>query len=230
VRDTGPGVPADKREAIFAPFVQADDSMSRRHGGAGLGLAISARLVELMGGQIWLESEIGQGSTFHFLLPLGPAPAAAAPSPVPPPIRAAGPIEPPSAPPLRVLVAEDNAINQALVRSLLQKQGHTVVLVANGRDVIEAYQQQEFDVVLMDVQMPDIDGFEATALIRRHQEQTGRRTPIIAMTAHAMKGDRERCLAMGMDGYLAKPMAAAELWQLLARLGSEALSGITQNE
>src|SRR5207248_9724737 len=125
-------------------------------------------------------------------------------------------VTPRAMPALKVLVAEDNAINQALVRSLLQKQGHQVILVADGRAAVEAYRQQSFDVVLMDVQMPVLDGFEATRLIREYQQQTGTRTPIYAMTAHAMKGDRERCLEMGMDGYLAKPIAASELWQMLA--------------
>ncbi len=134
------------------------------------------------------------------------------------PVREAPPpVTPPSVAPLHILVAEDNAINQVLVRSLLLKQGHSLILVDNGRKAVEAYEQETFDIVFLDISMPEMDGFEATALIRRHQETTGRRVPIFAMTAHAMKGDRERCLDAGMDGYLAKPLSAAELWQTLAR-------------
>jgi PAS domain S-box-containing protein len=367
VKDTGIGIPGDKQKAVFDPFIQADGSMSRKYGGTGLGLSISARLIELMGGKIWLESKLGQGSTFSFTLSLpladsaGPwsraasatslrglrvlivddnttnrliltemargwgmeptaaedgltalmllkeAAASGAPFPLvlldammpgmdgfalaaeiqrhpelaratimmltsadrggdgarcrslgiasslTKPFKASelfnsivkvlgpgsleqaarGPSTPPTGkeaspaqdgdmqpvvPSMKVLVAEDNAINQALVRSLLHKQGHKVVLVANGREAVDVYQQQSFDVVLMDVQMPVLDGFEATRLIREHQKGTGKRTPIYAMTAHAMKGDRERCLEMGMDGYLAKPISAAELWKTLSRL------------
>jgi CheY-like chemotaxis protein len=127
--------------------------------------------------------------------------------------------EVPPAAPLRVLVAEDHPLNQTLLLHLLRRQGHSAVLAGNGREAVAAYREQPFDVVLMDVQMPEMDGFEATALIREHERRTGRRTPVFAMTAHAMKGDRERCLAHGMDGYLAKPLAASKLWQTLAGLG-----------
>ncbi len=373
VQDTGIGIPAERRKAIFDPFVQADGSMSRRYGGTGLGLSISARLIELMGGRIWVESKLGEGSTFSFLLPLpeadpsvprpkrlegkalrglrvlivddnatnrlilaemtrgwgmeptavpdGPSALAAlkqavssktpyplvlldammpdmdgftlakemqahpelaratimmlssadqggdssrcrdlgiasyltkpfktselfnaivkllgsiglehslqsspAPTSVADPVREAPPAATDAAatvPSLRILVAEDNAINQALVRGLLLKQGHSLTLVDNGLKAVEAYERETFDVVFMDIQMPEMDGFEATSLIRRHEETVGRRVPIYAMTAHAMKGDRERCLEAGMDGYLAKPLSAAELWQTLARLASE---------
>jgi PAS domain S-box-containing protein len=356
VRDTGIGIPADKQAAVFEPFVQADGSMSRRYGGTGLGLSIAARLVELMGGRISLESAPGKGTTFHCTIPLplaageppreaSPAQAAAlrglrvlvvddnatnrrillemtrnwgmepvavadgpaalaelkrataaglayplvlldammpgmdgfalaekiqghpelargaimmltsgdrhgdparcrelgvaahltkpfkqselynailnalgasdvsatAPSPEPP-------AEVPPAPPLRVLVAEDHPINQTLLLHLLRRQGHAVVMTGNGKEAVAAYHEQPFDVVLMDVQMPEMDGFEATALIRAHEHRTGRHTPVYAMTARAMAGDRERCLMHGMDGYLAKPLAASELWRTLKQI------------
>jgi CheY-like chemotaxis protein len=373
VKDTGIGIPPEKFKAVFDPFVQVDGSMSRKHGGTGLGLSISSRLIELMGGNIMVESEVGKGSTFTFTLPLPEADASLArpsrpeqgslrgirvlvvddnamnrlilsemtrgwgmePSEasggavalamlreayassaefplvlldammpemdgfqlaeqiqrhpelaratimmlssageladgarckslgisthlakpfkaselhdaivtamgtvrlkVPDPDtshvapgRAGRTVDPaasvspaPSLPPMNCLVAEDNPINQILVRSLLQRQGHRVVLTGNGREVIEAYRQEPFDVVLMDISMPEMDGFEATAELRKVEEETGRRTPIVAMTAHAMKGDRERCMESGMDDYLAKPITAVELWQVLARVARQ---------
>ncbi|HKB39251.1 MAG TPA: response regulator, partial [Gemmataceae bacterium] len=133
------------------------------------------------------------------------------------------------APPLRVLVADDHPVNQTLLRCLLARQGHTVVLASNGREAVDFFKAQPFDVVLMDVSMPEMDGFEATARIRQHDAETGRHTPIIAMTAHAMKGDRERCLDAGMDAYLAKPLAASELWRALARVGEKGSRGVEEH-
>jgi len=360
VSDTGCGIPAEKRRLIFDPFTQADGSVTRRHGGTGLGLTISARLVELMGGRIWVDSEVGKGSTFHFTVAFGRVPhadskvrrafsyplagtrvlvvddnatnrlileamlrgwsmvpvavadgqtalvelekAALAGAPYPlvlldslmpgmsgfdvatqirarpylvgvsvmmltsedvsgharhcqelgvaayliKPIKQAElrrsiedvlgavgaapaalasigkavPAAPAPRRSLRILLAEDNPINQQLAVSLLQKQGHSVTVASDGRQAVVAWESESFDVVLMDVQMPEMDGFEATAAIRGRERLTGRHTPIIAMTAHAMRGDEERCLQAGMDGYLAKPVRANDLIGALQSLVS----------
>jgi signal transduction histidine kinase/DNA-binding response OmpR family regulator len=358
VRDTGVGISLDKQRSIFEPFVQADGSTTRRYGGTGLGLAIATKLVRMMGGHIWVESEAGQGSTFHFTarfalqrgskiryLPLPPqnlrglpvlvvddnatnrrileemlkswdmrpetvgsgqdalmamAHAVAEGEPFPlvlldammpemdgftlaeqirqnpdlagvtimmlssadrigdssrcrelgvvqyltKPIKQSDLLdaivkglgillnEPqakgsastgssmkgqtrPSERGLKILLAEDNAVNQKLTVRILEKHGHRAVVANNGTEVLAVLDQQSFDLVLMDVQMPEMGGFEATALIRDREKRTGRHLPIVAMTAHAMKGDRERCLEAGMDGYVAKPIQAAELLQAI---------------
>ena len=347
VSDTGIGIPSEKHAAIFGAFAQVDASTTRKYGGTGLGLTISARLVSMMGGRIWLESEPGKGSCFHFtvkfqkgqkhlgnqttpfagesvliagahagtreslaaiarrfgLLPIA-APsedeaverllgAAAAGKPfrflwcdaclgveriireprlnglrvillsggtvagdeqrsralgvaalLKKPVRsselraamlaalaepAAKPQADPGAPgrtipasPLRVLLAEDNVVNQKVGRRLIEKFGHSVVVVGDGRQAVRAVEEQEFDVVFMDVQMPELDGIEATAAIRERERTTGKHHRIIAMTAHAMKGDRERCLAAGMDGYLSKPIRVDELSAILAGIAAPA--------
>ena len=353
VTDTGLGIPADKQQAIFEAFTQVDGSMTRKYGGTGLGLTISARLVERMGGRIWVESNPGKGSTFHFTATLGlqkepvakPLPketvdlrdlpvlvvddnvtnrrileamlkhwqmkpttadggvpalallkqARDAGEPFPlilidaqmpemdgfalvdrikqdpglagatimmltsagqrgdaarcrelgitayliKPIRqselleaiqmALGNVSRSQAQPvlvtrhslretrrrLQILVVEDNAVNQALAIRLLEKRGHTVTVADDGREALAALDKQPFDLVLMDVQMPEMDGFEATAAIREKEKATGAHIPIIAMTAHAMKGDEERCLAAGMDAYISKPIQPTQLFQTI---------------
>jgi PAS domain S-box-containing protein len=355
VRDTGPGIAPDKQKLIFDAFAQADTSTARKYGGTGLGLTISSRLVEMMGGRLWLQSELGRGSCFHFTAQVGIARGAAlserveqvelgglpvlvvddnltnrrilgemlerwgtkpvlaasadealaalreAQQPATPfallltdanmpevdgftlveqarreaivcqtaimmltsggqrgdvarcqelgiaahlikPVsqselldailRVLGtkpwlaerprPVTRPSArkarQSLRILLAEDNVVNQRLASRLLEKRGHTVVVTSNGREAVEALERQSFDLVMMDVQMPQVDGFEATALIRERENGTGTHLPIIAMTAHAMTGDRERCLAAGMDSYVSKPIQSKELFEVIENL------------
>jgi two-component system, sensor histidine kinase and response regulator len=346
IRDTGIGIPANKQKTIFEPFSQADGSTARKFGGTGLGLTICARLVAMMKGRIWVESKVGQGSTFHFTVNLGLSHAATATPDVssailagvgvlvvgdsvahyrilaamlrgwgmrpvlaqsgsaafeflrqaeartgviltaislpdmdgftfveqlrksPGPGRGASVImlasagerektagyaelgvaaclmKPIGRPALldtlvralgssgsmvkltaaitgdsvrkettgrRILLAEDNVVNQTLAIRLLEKNGHRVTVAADGREALTAFEREEFDVVLMDVQMPEMDGLEATAAIRAKERNTSRHVPIIAMTAHAMRGDRERCLDQGMDGYISKPIVPREL-------------------
>ncbi|HEY1377920.1 MAG TPA: PAS domain S-box protein [Gemmataceae bacterium] len=221
VRDTGIGIPADKLAIIFNPFEQADTSTTRRYGGTGLGLTICARLVQSMGGRIWVESEPGRGSTFHFTARFVPSAAESRPKPPSrPPVPTA--VTGPATRPLQVLLAEDNAVNRRLGVRLLEKMGHTVTVAADGAEAVALWEKQPFDAVLMDVQMPGMDGFEATAAIRRREDGTGRHVAIVALTAHAMAGDRERCLAAGMDEYVSKPIRPDDLARALTAVAPPA--------
>jgi signal transduction histidine kinase/ActR/RegA family two-component response regulator len=210
VADTGIGIAPEHQQAIFRAFHQADTSSTRRFGGTGLGLAISSHLISLMGGQIWVESTPGIGSRFYFTVLLKVADKAGATADS----TAGGTLHAPL-PVLRILLAEDNVINQKLAVRLLESHGHEVIVADNGKEALACLEQSSFDLVLMDVQMPEMDGYRATLAIRRQEQNTLRHIPVIAMTAHAMKGDRERCLEAGMDGYVAKPINSAVLFQTI---------------
>ena len=220
VRDTGIGIPRDKQQKIFEDFTQVDSSTTRRYGGTGLGLAISSQLVRLMSGRIWVENEAGAGSTFFFSIEFE---AAKPESESPPPMGEGSPLPigaEVAAPAisLHVLLVEDHRFNQILARELLEKHGYTVSTADNGREALEALEEIACDLILMDVQMPVMDGFEATTAIRKREGQSGGRIPIIGLTAHAMKGDRERCIEAGMDGYMPKPIQPDELFAAIGEL------------
>ena len=206
VTDTGIGIAAESQAAIFDSFAQADASTTRRFGGTGLGLSIASQLTRLMGGRIWVESRPGVGSTFHVTIPFQLAPVDALPV-----LQIPALAQPEGFRHLRVLLAEDNAVNALLASVLLKKVGHQVTHVVTGRKALEALALNEFDLILMDVQMPDMDGLEATAEIRRSEIRTGRHIAIVAFTAHAMAEDRKRFLAAGADGYLTKPFSPEQL-------------------
>ena len=224
VADTGIGIPEDRADALFSPFVQADQSTTRKYGGTGLGLAISRQLVEAMGGRIGFESAEGRGSTFRFTAKFEKREAGQAPE------RTAGPEASAAssrqsrfsreleARPARILLAEDNLVNQQVVLASLGSLGYAADSVVNGADAIEALRRTDYDLVLMDCEMPEVDGYEATRRIR--DPGTGAlnpRVPIVAVTANAISGDRERCLRCGMDDYLSKPMELEELALVLAK-------------
>jgi PAS domain S-box-containing protein len=257
IHDTGVGISSEQQQRIFESFIQVDGSSTRKYGGTGLGLSISKQLVELLGGEIGVDSEPAVGSRFWFTAKFErpaegvapaetkapeiakPAPAIAVDrevrvpatpdrehaNPPPPPPAIAPPV--PSAAPAaastkissgdcRVLLAEDNEINQRITLRLLQKLGYAADAVVNGKDAVDALEKRNYDLVLMDCQMPSMDGFEATAIVRS-REGKARHTPICALTANAMEGDRERCLAAGMDDYISKPVALDKLQRAVNR-------------
>jgi PAS domain S-box-containing protein len=219
VNDTGIGIPEDRLSEIFDYFTQVDGSTARKFGGTGLGLSISRKLVELMGGRIWVDSIHGTGSTFYFTIT----------AEVPLPVQAA--VESThmsdeefehyrefvTRKPLNILLADDKPTNLLITTRLLEKEGHRLVSVPDGNEALKAYENETFDCVLMDIQMPVMDGFQATRRIRALEQYTGTRVPIIAMTAHAMTGDREKCFDEGMDDYIAKPVRIADLRKILVK-------------
>ncbi|MDZ7617780.1 MAG: ATP-binding protein, partial [Patescibacteria group bacterium] len=223
VEDTGIGVPRDKLESIFDAFRQSDSSTTRRFGGTGLGLAISSELVGLMGGRVWVVSEVGQGSAFHVRIPLRVPDAAEAAAFAAKSGRAGlGQADPREIAPLRILLAEDDSINQDVAVGLLELRGHCVEVAWNGREAVDLFRRETFDVILMDVEMPEMDGFAAAATIREIEEGTGKHTPIIAMTAHAQESLRQQCLAAGMDDYTSKPIQPEEFFATLQAAAAHA--------
>jgi len=228
VRDTGIGIPENRQDILFSPFSQVDGSTTRRYGGTGLGLAISKQLAELMGGEIGMESKVGVGSTFWFTAVFGKQ--IARPISVddePMVINGTGALDPIATrpaisqsfkPKIRILVAEDNPVNQKVAQALLGKMGLQSDVVANGREAVNALQTTPYDLVLMDCQMPEMDGYEATSQIRQlGSKALNPHIPIIAMTALAMHGDREKCIQAGMNDFIAKPVLRRELVVMLAR-------------
>lgn len=211
VHDTGIGIPADKFGELFKPFVQVEGSYTRRYQGAGLGLAIVKRLAELMDGNIFVESEPGRGTSMHVVLPFGLPTATQVDMPARSRIGE-------TRPGLRILVAEDEPSNQFYMRRILEKAGHCVVLATNGRQAVDVWKGGDFDLILMDIQMPLMGGTEAVRLIRAEEARTGRApVPVVALTAYAMPGDRERFMALGMDDYIGKPAGIDALTATIAR-------------
>jgi signal transduction histidine kinase/CheY-like chemotaxis protein len=246
VTDTGVGIPSDKHAEVFEAFKQADGSTTRRFGGTGLGLAISTTLVKMMGGRIWVESQPGGGSTFHFTAAFA---VAALPAVTPADLTGAiGRVRAPGADPavapgaveapattaphaafrrLNILLAEDNIVNQRVAAGLLTRRGHQVAIANDGVEALALLGRQRFDLVLMDLQMPEMGGLETTAVIRERERETGGHTRIVAMTAHAMHGDRERCIAAGMDDYLSKPVDRSVLYAVVEQSGGHAAAAAT---
>ena len=214
VRDTGIGIPAQKIDRLFHTFMQADSSITRRFGGTGLGLAISRRLAELLGGEIWVESSEGHGSTFHFTIR---AKAIALEKGSDERSRSGGGLLACATRPLKILLVEDVYVNQVMMKMLLKKIGHQVTLAESGKIATELFFREKWDLVLMDLQMPEMDGLEATRYIRS-KEGTATRTPIIALTANAMADDSAKCFAAGMDAYLTKPINTDQFLSTIKKL------------
>lgn len=223
VADTGIGIDPSKIKQVFTPFTQADNSITRRYGGTGLGLSISKRIAELMGGGIWVKSRLTVGSTFHVVLPLGLVEQQATTDPrptAPEEIAISTRTYDSAVAKGRILLAEDNVVNQTLATILLRRQGYEVTVVCSGVEVLarlEAEAEDAFQMILMDCQMPEMSGYEATQAIRELESKGRKRVPIIALTAHAMEGDRDRCIQSGMDDYLSKPIQKSEFQQVVAR-------------
>ncbi len=225
VQDTGIGMDAATVAALYQPFFQADSTPARRYGGTGLGLAISRQLVQLMGGEIGVESTLGAGSTFWFTIVVQPGSETTAPVTASPAETVAAQTAPrspslataKSEPAYHVLLVEDNKVNQKVAARLLEKLNCCVDVADDGEKALSAVAANTYDLILMDIQMPGMDGYQATRAIRNAEAGGGQRVPIIALTANAMTGDRELCLAAGMDDYLAKPIVSGDLAAAIER-------------
>ena len=225
VKDQGIGIETDKQEAIFDVFTQEDASTTRQFGGTGLGLSICKKLLELMHGRIWVESSKGKGSTFYFLIPYvivkkDDIPEALREESIEAQLMAQitkkkSEEQASRITQLNILLAEDNLVNQKMTQRILEKRGWRVVVANNGQEVLDMMEQQTFDLILMDAQMPVMDGFESTMNVRKKEEGTGKRIPIVALTARAMSGDRNKCLDAGMDGYVSKPIERDQLFETI---------------
>ncbi len=223
VIDQGIGIPEKNVANIFDVFTEAHNTTARRYGGTGLGLAICKKLVEMMRGQIWVDSVEGQGSAFHFTIIFGHRPHALLKLKETAQELSINEALPEEVKSLRILVAEDNTINQRIAVKILEKFGWQVTSALNGQEVLDFLNKRAFDVILMDDQMPVLDGIATTQVIRREEKQTGLHVPIIAMTANAMTGDRERYLSSGMDGYVSKPIDRSMLYNEIVNLVSQRL-------
>ncbi|OGV51746.1 MAG: hypothetical protein A2017_10425 [Lentisphaerae bacterium GWF2_44_16] len=209
VKDTGIGIPAEKQALLFKAFSQIDGSTSRRYGGTGLGLKICYRLVELMSGCIWVESESAKGSVFHFTIRIPLADAAAGNMPLN--------YAQEKHRPLKILFADDEFVSIILLKKYLEKEGHSVVAVSNGKQLLKTLKNDKFDIILMDLQMPEMDGFEAARRIREDEKNTGRHIPIIAIAPNTMRADRNFCIASGMDDYISKPIIHKDILTIIAK-------------
>lgn len=215
VKDTGPGIPSQKQKDIFNSFTQGDTSTTRKYGGTGLGLAICRQLAELMNGRVGVESEVGKGSAFWFRATFQEAQREDAGESFSDSTSTDSPLHSQSR--LKILIAEDNQINQIVAKKILEKEGFEVDIVDTGKKAVEAVEKKDYTFVFMDIQMPEMDGYEATRTIREREKNSGKHVPIIALTASAMEKDREKCLNAGMDEYLAKPIEKEEMIRILKK-------------
>ncbi|MBX2860757.1 MAG: response regulator [Vampirovibrio sp.] len=239
VADTGVGMKTEQQAQVFQPFSQADNSTARKYGGTGLGLSICRQLVEMMNGTMWVDSTYQEGSKFFFTARFAlaaktkgekgsqnnqPLQSTVSISSVSKDTLEANDVDAIHEKPLRILLAEDNEINQMVAESILQEAGYTVVVSQNGQEALDTLKTELFDVILMDIHMPEMDGYEATAIIREQEAETGEHIPIIALTANAMSGDREKCIEIGMDGYVPKPFDPKALLKAINKVTQSALN------
>lgn len=230
LEDSGTGIPGDKLKSVFDPFTQADETISRQFGGTGLGLFICKNLVDLMGGEISLKSRPNQGTTVTFTLPLLIAEGFTGKESATPDGGHQEVIQAPTNPKrrqYRILVAEDDKVNRLIISKVLEKAGHTVCLATNGLEALEKFEKQTFDLVLMDIQMPLMDGYAATKAMRNLEQGQSYKTPVVALTAHAMTGDREKSIAAGMNYHLTKPVQTENLLRLIEKLPTREMRGVS---